>query len=566
MATRQVETRPVRRGVPSDDDRFLVLAFQAGDGAAYRAIHERYRGRVEALCRRLLGNYHDAEEATQETFLRVYQALPRFNGQYRLGSWIMKIATNVCLDVLRARTRERNGDSGGNGNVIQLPVSELVSFGDGNGSGDGYPKNGNGRNGNGHGNGHVEDDPHDVLERRSREQQVHEVLAELPEHYRTALVLREFEGLSHEQIGSVLGGSPSQVKALLHRARRRFRTTWIRAGRTLGLAPIPFLGGWLRRATTRAAEVSAPVASSPVAQTVMAPATVSAAEKVVAIVATVAVTGAVGLGIARDRYADSAREALGKALSAPVVQEAAPSPGQAAGAAKSKGVVPGQAVLPKVDPSFAVIASPDAQPKPDLSPSPPVATEDPSPAPSDPAPAESSPPPSVEPAPGETEPAEPPALTPPAYSSSLVLQLRGEDGLALDELSLTEASLEGEVAGTFNFFQRLQGSGTLGDVPWTVEVYIEGSAGTAGGTFWVWIAMLGPEGAYFEYTGEGGMSPATRGDDGVWRSYLQGNFELKPGAGEGAAPMVSGTLENSQLAWWADGAPIQSSFFLTESR
>lgn len=565
MATRPVETRPVRRSVPSDDDRFLVLAFQAGDGAAYRLIHERYRGRVEALSRRLLGNYHDAEEATQETFLRVYQALPRFNGQYRLGPWIMKIATNVCLDVLRARTRERNGDSGGNGNVLRLPVSELVSFGNGNGNGHGYPGNGNGRNGNGHTNGHL-DDPHDVLERRSREQQVHEVLAELPEHYRSALVLREFEGLSHEQIGSVLGGSPSQVKALLHRARRRFRTTWIRTGRTLGLAPIPLLGGWLRRVSTRAAEVSAPVASSPVTQAVVAPATVSAAEKIVAIVATVAVTGAVGLGIARQRYADSAREDLGRALSAPVVQEAAPAPGEDAGSTKTQAAVPGQAVRPRVDPSFAAIASPEAQPEPDMSPSPPV-VETPAPQPTDSVLPEGSPPPSVEPAPGETEPTDaPPAPTPPAYSASFVLQLGGEAGLAVDQFSLTSASFDGEVAGTFSFSQRLQGSGTVGDAPWTVELYIEGLAGTAGGTFWVWIAMLGPDGGYYEYTGEGGMSPATRGDDGVWRSYLQGSFELKSGPGEAPAPMLAGILENSQLAWWDDGAPIKSSFFLTDSR
>src|SRR5438093_19685 len=76
----------------------------------------------------MLGNYHDAEEATQETFIRVYQALPRFNGQYRLRPWIAKIATNVCLDMLRARTRanrlEHNGNGNGNGHA--------------NGNGNGY--------------------------------------------------------------------------------------------------------------------------------------------------------------------------------------------------------------------------------------------------------------------------------------------------------------------------------------------------------------------------------------------------------------------------------------------
>src|SRR5438093_7880826 len=151
----------------------------------------------------MLGNYHDAEEATQETFLRVYQALPRFNGQYRLRPWIAKIATNVCLDMLRARTRSNrihvNGHGHSNGN----------GYGHSNGNGNGYghlsteewaeqhSTNGNGRSSD-------TLDPLEILERRSEDGEVRAALNTLPDHYRMALSMREYEGFSHEEIGAVL--------------------------------------------------------------------------------------------------------------------------------------------------------------------------------------------------------------------------------------------------------------------------------------------------------------------------------------------------------------------------
>src|SRR5919202_3842882 len=86
-------------------DRELVLAFQAGDEAAYDEIYRRCRPVAESISRRLLKNPEDAKEASQETMLRVLQALPRFNGRYLLQAWAASIAAKVCLDALRARTR-----------------------------------------------------------------------------------------------------------------------------------------------------------------------------------------------------------------------------------------------------------------------------------------------------------------------------------------------------------------------------------------------------------------------------------------------------------------------------
>src|SRR5205085_9122171 len=91
-------------------EKQLVLAFKAGQGAAYDEIYRRNRAMVEHICRRLLKNPDDAQEAAQETMVRVLQGLPQFNGRYLLQAWVARIATNVCLDVLRAKSRRQESE------------------------------------------------------------------------------------------------------------------------------------------------------------------------------------------------------------------------------------------------------------------------------------------------------------------------------------------------------------------------------------------------------------------------------------------------------------------------
>jgi RNA polymerase sigma-70 factor, ECF subfamily len=176
------------------DGRELTLAFQRGDADAYPAVYERYSPRVQGICRRMLPDQTEAEEAAQETFMRVYRALGRFNGRYQLGAWITRIATNVCLDHLRARARHPQPISLDEGHAEDV-------------SGDGT-------------------DPESLVMRRSEQDRVHECLAALPPVHRAALTLRDIEGLSYADIATALQMTESQVKALLHRARRGFRRSW----------------------------------------------------------------------------------------------------------------------------------------------------------------------------------------------------------------------------------------------------------------------------------------------------------------------------------------------------
>ncbi|HYT78608.1 MAG TPA: sigma factor, partial [Actinomycetota bacterium] len=73
------------------DDRMLVLDFQAGNEGAFSEIHRRYCGLARHVCQRILRNAEDADEATQEAMLRVYQGLNRFNGRYALQPWVARI-------------------------------------------------------------------------------------------------------------------------------------------------------------------------------------------------------------------------------------------------------------------------------------------------------------------------------------------------------------------------------------------------------------------------------------------------------------------------------------------
>ncbi|MDQ4026183.1 MAG: RNA polymerase sigma factor, partial [Actinomycetota bacterium] len=185
-------------GLPpaSLDDKALALAFQRGDRDAYRAIHDRYHERVERVCRRMLGKREDAQEAAQEAFLRVYVALGKFNGRYQMGAWITRIATNVCLDQIRARSRRP---------VEPMPIEDLE------------PDRVASRS---------DADPEAVVVRNAESRRVRRVLLGLPPLHRAAIVLRDFEGLSYAEVAVVLGMTECQVKALIHRARKGFRRSW----------------------------------------------------------------------------------------------------------------------------------------------------------------------------------------------------------------------------------------------------------------------------------------------------------------------------------------------------
>ena len=201
-------------GAGSLDDKQLTLLFQGGELAAYDHIYQRYAARVDSVCRRMLADPQDAQDAAQETFLRVYQALPRFNGRYQLGAWITRIATNVCLDHLRARKRAPTEAA------PQEVLEDVVDAG---------PVAG----------------PEEALLRRDEGERVQETLARLTPMQRQAILMRDFEGRAYSDIASSLGVSETRARVLLHRARKGFRRSWSSSWILLGL-PARFLARFRR--------------------------------------------------------------------------------------------------------------------------------------------------------------------------------------------------------------------------------------------------------------------------------------------------------------------------------
>jgi RNA polymerase sigma-70 factor (ECF subfamily) len=278
-------------------DLELILDFQGGDEASYTEIDLRYRPMAFRICSRYLNNRFDAEEATQETMVRVLQHLKRFNGRYALRPWVARIATNVCLDVLRAKSRRHARGDEPNGEVPDHPNAIGTAAGD----------------------------PSELLERLVDREDVNAHLAKLPELHRIALVLREFEGLSHQEIAEAIGSSPARVKALLHRAKKGFRRSWDGNGhKGLGLLfPPIFLApvNALKRLFGKVQDLDVVrTASAPTTQLV----TTTGAERFSATVAAVMVAGTVGVAASGNSPAVTPRERPAEVV---IVENADAGPG-----------------------------------------------------------------------------------------------------------------------------------------------------------------------------------------------------------------------------------------------
>lgn len=165
-----------------DEDRHLARLAAAGDAQAIRSLYDRHRERIYGLIRRMAGDDAVADDWSQEAWLRVFRALPRYRGDSLFGTWAYRIAVNVALNGRRKRGREA-------ARVIAIDGVEAVG---------------------------TVDRPLLRLDLRS-------ALDRLPDGMRTVLVLHDVEGFTHEEIGERLGVSPGTSKSQLFKARAKVR-------------------------------------------------------------------------------------------------------------------------------------------------------------------------------------------------------------------------------------------------------------------------------------------------------------------------------------------------------
>jgi len=175
-------------------DQQLVERFWAGDKEILSELLGRYYSRVYRLCYGILRNPHDAEEVIQEIFLRVFQKLDLFKGESSFSSWLYRVTINTTYMKLREK---RGGDMLSFEEVGKM-LDEQVMEGSG---------------------GEWVSKPDDELLTEEANKIIGEAISLLPEEFQKVVILRDLDGLSTEEVGRLLGLTPSAVKSRLHRAR-----------------------------------------------------------------------------------------------------------------------------------------------------------------------------------------------------------------------------------------------------------------------------------------------------------------------------------------------------------
>ena len=189
----------------------LLDAVRRGDGDAFRLLVEPYRAAIHAHCYRMLGSLFDADDALQETLLRAWGALPRFEGHELLRPWLYRIATNVCLDAL-ARRRKRglpidHGRPAGPNDEPGEPFTEPVWV-------EPYPDEAFGLE-----DGYASPEAH-YEQREAVELAFIAALQHLPATQRAVLLLRDVLGFSAKEAAGTLDTTVASANSALQRARR----------------------------------------------------------------------------------------------------------------------------------------------------------------------------------------------------------------------------------------------------------------------------------------------------------------------------------------------------------
>lgn len=171
----------------ASDERTLVSAVVSGQRAAFDVIVERHRRVVYQVCFRLMGNHEDASDLAQDAFIRAYRAMGKFKGDSSLGTWLYRIAVNVCLNRLALKTP-------------QTEALELTQ--------------------------HVDtrrEPPDEPVLRGERAAMVKAAIARLPKKQRATVILRVYHELPHDEIAAILGSSVGAVKANFFHALNNLR-------------------------------------------------------------------------------------------------------------------------------------------------------------------------------------------------------------------------------------------------------------------------------------------------------------------------------------------------------
>ena len=179
-----------------NEENRLIQRVQEGDYAAFRQIMEKHQEKIYYLAYDMTGNQQDAEDLSQEVFIKAYHSLKKFRGEAKLSSWLYRIAVNTCIDKIRKKK--------------EVPV--LIT--DEQEDNDWYPTQ------------YLVDnsaDPEDIAESGIMQQNIHVALQKLSPREKSVFVLRHYNELQLKEISDILNLSIGTVKSLIFRAVKKLQ-------------------------------------------------------------------------------------------------------------------------------------------------------------------------------------------------------------------------------------------------------------------------------------------------------------------------------------------------------
>ena len=184
----------------ADEDLKYVILCQKGDTKAFEVLVERHQKKMLNIAFRMMGDYDEACDITQEAFVSAYKSIKKFKAEAKFSTWLYRIAVNHSKNRLKqlssiAKRREVSLDDSGETKTEGIVNQSLIN----------------------------DANPGTQMERRERETQVQKCITSLDEEYREVLVLRDIQGFSYEDISDILKIPDGTVKSRLSRARNALK-------------------------------------------------------------------------------------------------------------------------------------------------------------------------------------------------------------------------------------------------------------------------------------------------------------------------------------------------------
>jgi len=181
-----------------ESEKELIAKIKSGDSLAFEKLITPYQQKVYNIAVGILCNYEDADDAAQETFIKVFKYINNFSGKSLFYTWLYRITYNVCLDILRKRNKSHFGFitkyfQNDEGDDMELQLEDTAPL------------------------------PDEICMTFETQDEVRRAISKLKEHYRTAIVLRDIEGLPYEEISKILDISEGTVKSRINRARAQLK-------------------------------------------------------------------------------------------------------------------------------------------------------------------------------------------------------------------------------------------------------------------------------------------------------------------------------------------------------